>query len=516
MDCSTFVLFGATGDLAKRKIIPALFELFLSQKLPTRISIIGSSITEYTDDEFHNYVKSSIDSFSHHSSSDSKLSEFLHLIRYCKVDVTKGLEYERLLSLIKEQEAKLHIPENRLYYLSVAPQFFDVIVKKLQETKIVQTNGWKRLLIEKPFGHDVTSARELNEKFSCVFEEKEIYRIDHYLGKPMVQNLETLEFANPVLQTLWNNEHIANVQITASEIVGVEKRAAYYEKAGAIRDMFQNHLLQLLMMFSMHFPNGFSAKNIRQEKRKVMEAVRPIKKEDVFKEVIRGQYGPGEINDEQVIGYKKETGVDSSSTNDTFIAARLWIDDSLWKGVPFYIRTGKRMKEKSTRIVIEFKNPLTKYNKKTEPNLLEIGINPESEVSLQLNSRNPLKEGAIEPIHVDFTPEQRDIPEAYENILVDALEGDATFFAHWKEVELSWLLVQPILEAFKENLVPLHEYPSGSYGPKAAHILLEEDGFFWWSIDNKNEKEDIVDNGEMKHYIVPANEHLSTDHRLHQ
>ena len=488
MDHSTFVLFGATGDLAKRKIIPALFELFLTGKLPTAFSIIGSSITEYTDEEFYNHVKQSIDTFSHQSSSDPKMDEFLSVIRYCKVDVTKGAEYGRLLSLIEARETELHIPGNRLFYLSVAPQFFEIIVLKLKECNLVHTNGWKRLLIEKPFGHDVTSARELNKKLSSVFDEEEIYRIDHYLGKPMVQNLETLEFANPVLQTLWNNEHIANVQITASETVGVENRAAYYDKAGAIRDMFQNHMLQLLMMFSMHFPAGFSASNIRQEKRKVMEAVRPIKKEDVHHEVVRGQYGPGEINGQQVIGYKNEPDIDPTTTNDTFIAVRLWIDDSLWKGVPFYIRTGKRLREKSTRIVIEFKNPLPQYNEKTEPNLLEIGINPETEVSLQLNSRNPLKEGKIEPIHVDFSPEQKEIPEAYEIILEDALEGDATFFAHWKEVELSWQFVQPILDAFEENLVPLHDYPSGSNGPKAAHNLLKEDGFAWWSSDNTIEK----------------------------
>lgn len=498
MDHSTFVLFGATGDLAKRKIIPALFELFLHQKLPASFSIIGSSITEYTDEEFHNYVQQSIETYSDHSASDPKMSGFLQLIRYCKVDVTQGSEFERLLSLIKAREIELHIPGNRLFYLSVAPQFFEIIVLKLQESNLVQTKGWKRLLIEKPFGHDVTSARELNEKLSSVFDEEEIYRIDHYLGKPMVQNLETLEFANPVLQSLWNNEHIANVQITASETVGVEKRASYYDKAGAIRDMVQNHLMQLLMMVSMHFPKSFSANTVQQEKRKIMEAVRPLKKEDVSKDVVRGQYGSGEINSQQVIGYKDEPNIDPSSMTDTFIAARLWIDDPLWKGVPFYIRTGKRMREKSTRIVIEFKNLLPKYDGKTEPNLLEIGINPDTEVSFQLNSRNPLKEGKIEPIHVDFTPEQSDIPEAYEIILVDALEGDATYFAHWKEVELSWQLVQPILDAFKENLVPLHEYPSGSYGPTAAHKLLEEDGFAWWSIDNTIENDIQTENRSQK------------------
>jgi glucose-6-phosphate 1-dehydrogenase len=345
------------------------------------------------------------------------------------------------------------------------------------------TNGWKRLIIEKPFGHDVKSAQELNEKLSRAFEEDEIYRIDHYLGKPMVQNLEALAFANPVLQSLWNNRYIANVQITASEIVGVEERAGYYDKAGAIRDMVQNHMLQLLMMTAMHLPKQITANDIRHEKRKVMESLRPLQRDTVGVHVVRGQYGRGEINGEPVVAYREEPGVDASSQNDTFIAARLWIDNAFWDGVPFYIRTGKRMTEKATKIVIEFKNPLKdSYASKTEqiePNLLTININPNEGVSLQLNSKNPIN-GVMEPITVDFSASKKDVPEAYELLLFDALCGDATFFAHWNEVELSWKWVEPILEAFKDHRVPLHSYSSGSMGPEAAHRLLKEDGYQWW------------------------------------
>lgn len=378
---------------------------------------------------------------------------------------------------MKQREEELQISENRMFYLSVAPEFFGIIALNIKNSGLGETNGWKRLMIEKPFGHDLQSARELNEKLSKAFDEEEIYRIDHYLGKPMVQNLEALEFANPILHSIWNKDHIANVQITASETVGVETRAAYYDHTGAIRDMVQNHMLQILMMTAMNLPYKINATEIRNEKRKVMEALRPVKKEDVQFDIIRGQYSLGEMNGQPVVGYKEEPGVDPSSQTDTFVAVRLWIDNPYWSGVPFYIRTGKRMKEKSTRIVIEFKNALKllyQHNQENvEPNLLIIEISPDENVSLQLNSKSPLNNGKIKPVTINFSCEDTvgnssGVPEAYEKVIFDALIGDSTFFAHWKEVELSWEWVQPILNAFEENLLPLHEYRSGSYGPEVA------------------------------------------------
>ncbi|WP_270583582.1 glucose-6-phosphate dehydrogenase [Bacillus smithii] len=481
MNSMTFVLFGATGDLAKRKIFPALYNLFLDQKLPLSFSIIGSGIEEWSDDQFQTHVEESLHLFSRRSNNDQfKIEEFLRAIRYFPLDVTNLQGYNDLLELVQRREKELNIPENRLFYLSVAPTFFDVIAKNIQQSGLGSTKGWKRLIIEKPFGHDLKSAQELNEKLSRFFEEEEIYRIDHYLGKSMVQNLEALKFANPALQTLWNHQHIANVQITASETVGVEERAGYYDQAGAIRDMVQNHMMQLVMMTAMQLPNRFNAEDIRKEKRKVLENLRPLRKEDVRQYVVRRQYGPGEIQGEPVVGYTEEPGIPPSSTNDTFVAARLWIDNDAWRGVPFYIRTGKRMKEKSTRIVLEFKHSHTVESQQAEPNLLVIHVNPVEGVSFQLNRKNPVHRDQIEPVQVDFSANQKDVPEAYELLLFDALMGDSTFFAHWKEVELSWKWVQPILEAFEENLVPLHSYPSGSMGPKASQQLLAEDGFRWW------------------------------------
>ncbi|WP_019391002.1 glucose-6-phosphate dehydrogenase [Priestia filamentosa] len=485
MESMTFVLFGSTGDLAKRKIFPALYNLFLDEKIPPSISIIGSGIEEMSDIDFQNGVRQSVETFSRRLiNNPSKIEDFISSFCYKALDATNNKNYEDLLDLVQRREEELGIPENRMFYLSVAPDFFDLIALNIKESGLGSTKGWKRLIIEKPFGHDLTSAQDLNEKLSQAFKEDEIYRIDHYLGKSMVQNLEALEFANPILQSLWNNQHIANVQITASETVGVEKRADYYDQAGAIRDMVQNHMLQLVMMTAMHLPKKLSSHEIRDEKRKVMESLRSIKKEDVGLHIIRGQYDAGEIHGQPVVKYIDEPKIDSSSQNDTFVAARLWIDNSFWNGVPFYIRTGKRMKDKSTRIVIEFKNYLKdlyeNQDETVEPNLLIIEINPHENVALQLNSKNPLKNGKIEPVKVEFAANQKGAPEAYERLIFDALTGDSTFFAHWKEVELAWEWIQPILEAFEENLLPLYLYSSGSYGPDEANHLLEEDGFKWW------------------------------------
>lgn len=485
MDSATFILFGGTGDLAKRKIYPALYNLFLEQKLPSLFSIVGLGRRDMSNNDFLKNIEQSLQSFSRQKiDNPAKTKEFLKFFRYVSFDANKKEDYKKLLQVVEQREQEIGIPQNRLFYLSVAPEFFDVIASNIKESGLGSTSGWKRLIIEKPFGHDLKSARELNAKLSKSFDEEEIYRIDHYLGKPMVQNLEALAFANPVLQALWNNRYIANVQITASETVGVEERAGYYDHTGAIRDMVQNHMLQLVMMTAMNLPKQITAKEIRNEKRKVMESLRPLKREDITTNVIRGQYTAGEMAGQAVPGYLDEPDVEANSQNDTFIAARAWIDNPFWSGVPFYIRTGKRMKEKSTRIVVEFKNPIKdlyeKENKETLPNLLVVEINPNEGVSLLLNSRNPVNGGKLEPIKIDYMSNRKDIPEAYELLINDALLGDSTFFAHWDEVELSWKWVQPVLDAFKENQVPLQTYPAGSYGPEAAHRLLNEDGFKWW------------------------------------
>jgi len=484
MEPATFVLFGATGDLAKRKIYPALYNLFVDGKLAQPFSLIGLGRREWSDELFQANVEQAVRQFSRRKPNDEDLlRQFVSNFRFCVLDIGRQDDYRKLLKLVEQREAELGLPDNRLFYLSVGPEFFEPIAANIQESGLGSAKGWKRLVIEKPFGHDLQSARDLNRKLSETFAEEEIFRIDHYLGKPMVQKLGALQQANPVIQALWSNRYVANVQITASETVGVEERAGYYDHIGAVRDMFQNHMLQLLMMTAIHLPHESSSEKVRFKKKKVMEAVQPLQKQDVRAHVVRGQYAEGSIQGNPVAGYLAESGIASESMNDTFIAARLLIEDSYWRGVPFYIRTGKRMKEKSTRIVVEFKEPLKQASDdRAAPNLLIFEIGPNEGITLQLNSKDPENKGEFRPVHIDLDLHDRqdDVPEAYENLIGDALRGDATFFAHWDEVELSWQWVQPILDAFEENLVPLRTYAAGSYGPAESAALLAEDGYHWW------------------------------------
>ncbi|AIQ47697.1 glucose-6-phosphate dehydrogenase [Paenibacillus sp. FSL R7-0273] len=485
MESSTFVLFGATGDLAKRKIYPALYNLFADGKLSGPLSVIGLGRRELSNETFQAQVLDSLRTFSRRPVKDSvELQRFLLAFEYSVLDVGRPEDYTKLLAHVQRREAKLGLSGNRMFYLSVGPEFFGPIAANIHDSGLGDTTGWKRLIIEKPFGRDLQSARELNESLNAAFREEEIFRIDHFLGKPMVQNLEVLKYSNPVLRALWQNRYIANVQITAAETVGVEERAGYYDKSGALRDMFQNHMLQLLMMMAMQLPKDSSPDDVRSKKRHVIRSVRPLLKDELAQNVVRGQYGAGQIKGKPVPAYLSEPGIESSSQNDTYIAARLWIDDPMWSEVPFYIRTGKRLKEKSTRIVIEFKEPFNDSHNVNrgklplEPNLLIIEIGPGEGISLQLNTKNPRQHGALEPVSIRHDSANPDLPEAYENLIYDALLGDATFFAHWEEVELSWQWVQPIIEAVEEGTLPLHTYAAGSYGPAAADELLGED--HWW------------------------------------
>lgn len=481
MQSQTFVLFGATGDLAKRKLFPALYNLYLDGKMPSSFSVVGLGRREWSHEFFQSKIEESLRTYSRKDVQNEGLQEFLSHFRYCQLDVTDQASYGRLLTLIQKRENELGIPENRLFYLAVAPNLIEVITGHLHASGVNQTKGWRRLIIEKPFGTDLKSAQQLNDKLSEAFDEVEIYRIDHYLGKPMVQNLASLVYANPALGSLLDLKQIANVQITASETVGVETRAAYYDHAGAIRDMVQNHLLQLVMMTALHLPENITANEINLKKLEVLESLRPIAKEEAYKDVIRGQYRAGEVLDTSVISYLDEPGVAEQSTNDTYFAARLHIDNPAWKGIPFYIRTGKRLDKKSTRIVFEFKNPKRESLPADEivPNLLILEINPNEGISLILNIKNPSSEH-FRPAHINFATNMDDQSDAYELLLFDAMLGNATFFAHWNEVELSWKWIQPLLEAFESNLLPLHTYPAGSTGPEAADELLQSDGFNWW------------------------------------
>ncbi|MBB6733705.1 glucose-6-phosphate dehydrogenase [Cohnella zeiphila] len=503
MEPTTFVLFGATGDLAKRKIYPALYNLFVRGKLPEAFSVVGLGRREWTDESFQANVEQSLERFSRTKPDDAGLlHRFLQAFRYSVLDIGREEDYRKLLDLVQRREDELGIPGNRLFYLSVGPEFFEPIAANIQSSGLGDVSGWKRLVIEKPFGHDLRSARHLNEKLSQSFEEDEIYRIDHYLGKPVVQRLESLQQGNPVIQALWTNRYIANVQITANETVGVEERAGYYDHTGALRDMFQNHMLQLLMMAAIHLPYDSSSEKVRFKKKRVMEALELVQKEDVSLSVVRGQYAEGTVDGKPVAAYTSEPGIAPDSTNDTFIAARLMIDNNDWRGVPFYIRTGKRLKEKSTRIVVEFKEPVKQsWSDGATPNLLVIEIGPNESITLQLNEKEPGPNGGFKPVHIDLQASPANSPEAYENLIGDALNGDSTFFAHWDEVELSWEWVQPVLDAFAENLVPLHRYEAGTFGPSESDALLAKDGYRWWF----DKPEDKSEKNEGERYAYHAN-----------
>ena len=481
MQDMTFMLFGATGDLAQRKIFPALYNLYLDDKLPEKISIIGLGRRNYSDEIFQSKVKEALHAFSRRSTQSESLQSFLEKFRYCIFDATKKDDYHQLRELVEKREKELDIPQNRLFYLSVAPSLINVIATTLYTSGIAQSKGWNRLIVEKPFGQSLETARELNQSLREVFSEDEIYRIDHYLGKPMVQNLKTLILANPILESVMNHKHISNVQITASETIGIENRADYYDKAGAVRDMVQNHLLQLVMMTAIHLPDSLMESKSRIKKTEIIESFQPILKEKAYQNIVRGQYESGEMQGATAAGYREEAGVNDSSKSDTYFAARIAIDHPSWKGIPFFIRTGKRMNEKSTKIVIEFSNETMDSGvlQGASPNLMMIEISPTESISLRLNLKDA-SSNRFEPVWTKLAINSEGQPEAYELLLYDALCGNSTFFANWKEVELSWEWIQPVLEAFKEDLLPLHYYPAGSKGPEAANELLMADQYKWW------------------------------------
>lgn len=479
----SFVLFGATGDLAQRKIFPALYNLFLEGKLPKKISIVGLGRSDWTNEIFQSNIEKSLRTHSRKAVKVPELQVFLAKFRYCVFDATNTDSYHTLDNLLKDRESELGIPGNRIFYLSVAPKLVDIIALGLHKNGVNQTKGWGRLIVEKPFGSDLKSAQLLNETLSKAFSEKDIYRIDHYLGKPIVQNIETLVFANPNLGPLLADHQISNVQITASETVGVENRADYYDQAGTIRDMVQNHLLQLVMMTALHLPEKTTSKEIRDKKIEIIKSLRRITKDDVQRDIVRGQYKAGEVLDTPVVAYNEEPGIGADSQNDTYFAARLYIDTPAWCGIPFYIRTGKRMDEKSTRIVFELTRNVIETDahpsEEITPCLLILEIGPNEGVSLVVDLKKPSIE-RFDASCINFSTYFEDQSEAYELLIHDAMLGNATFFAPWKEVELSWEWTQPILDAFEENLLPLHPYAAGSKGPEAADQLLQSDQFNWW------------------------------------
>jgi glucose-6-phosphate 1-dehydrogenase len=481
------MIFGATGDLANRKLFPSLYQLFIKGKLSKHFAVVGIARRTLSTEQFQANVKESITTF---LGKTENIDEFISHFYYQSHDIADPSSYAELKKLAHELDQQYSLEGNRIFYLAMAPEFFGSIAEHLKSDGLTEVAGFKRLVIEKPFGHNVESAQTLNNQIRTAFSEDEIYRIDHYLGKAMVQNIEVIRFANAIFEPLWNNRYISNIQITSSETLGVEERGRYYEKSGALRDMVQNHMLQMVALLAMEPPIRLTTDEIRSEKVKALRAMRPLEGDEVKQNFVRGQYGQGIIEDDQVPGYREEQMVDPTSNTETFVSGKLMIDNFRWAGVPFYIRTGKRMTTKSTKIVVQFKDiPMNLYYKTDQtlnPNLLVIHIQPEEGITLYLNAKKAGSKMDATPIKLNFANvgvDAMNTPEAYEKLLYDCMRGDATNFTHWDEVALSWSFVDKISQVWeneKEESFP--NYESGSTGPKASDELLEKDGFFWWPI----------------------------------
>lgn len=488
----TLVLFGATGDLARRKLYPALYHMHMRDMLPERVSIVGTARRALSDEAFVSEVRQALLTYGKLSEQDLVgFPAFAKRLHYQAVHADRKVDYTTLHERVRELERDGRTP-NRLFYLAMAPEFFGDVALSIAACGLSQSPGFCRLIIEKPFGRDFETAQALNEQLRQAFAEEDIYRIDHYLGKEMVQNIEVIRFANSMFEPLWNNRSIANVQITSSETVGVEDRASYYEGSGALRDMVQNHMLQMVMMIAMEPPSRLKTEAIRDEKVKVLRSLRRYGPHDVKENVVRGQYTAGvkSAEGQTLPGYRQEHGVNAASQTETFVAARLFIDNFRWAGVPFYLRTGKRMALKSTEIVIQFRDmPRDLYfnrDGQLGPNLLVIRVNPAEGMYMQLNAKKPGTEGSVVPIAMEFSQDADNAPEAYERLLYDAMRGDSTFFTRWDEVSLAWKFVDPIAEAFREGAAPLETYEAGTWGPDLANALVEKDGYRWWPVYGKD------------------------------
>lgn len=482
---SLIMIFGATGDLATRKLFPSLYRLYDRGRLH-KFAVVGVARRTLTNESFQQSVKESVTAA---LGEKDNLDEFASHFYYQSHDVSDSDSYQSLKKFADEIDTHYQLEGNRIFYLAMAPQFFGPIALHLKSDGLTDVKGYKRLVIEKPFGHDLESAKVLNEQIRTAFDEKEVYRIDHYLGKEMVRNIEVIRFANAIFEPLWNNRYISNIQVTSSETLGVEERGRYYETSGALRDMLQNHMLQMVALLAMEPPISLTTDEVRSEKVRVFRSLRTIEGDEVKNYFVRGQYGEGIIGENEVPKYRDEPMVDKESNTETFVAGKVMIDNFRWAGVPFYIRTGKRMTTKTTKIVVQFKDiPMNLYyqtEKMLNPNLLVIHIQPEEGITLHLNAKKAGGHLDAQTVKLSFANtgiQAMNTPEGYEKLLYDCMRGDATNFTHWDEVAYSWAFVDKISEVWEKEKAAFPNYESGSMGPKAADELLEKDGFYWWPV----------------------------------
>ncbi len=480
-DPCAFVIFGASGDLTKRKLFPALYSLAYRRLLPQQFAIVGVARSEMSDDEFRDAMCDAVKEFARDPFRQDVWDGLAEGTRYIATDFAADAGEDRLGRCLTQLDEERGTGGNRLYYFAVPPSAIATLVHELGERRSAE--GWTRLVIEKPFGHDLASARELNELLMEHFDEREIFRIDHYLGKETVQNMLALRFSNGIFEPIWNRQFVDHVQITVAESIGIEGRSGFYEQAGAIRDIFQNHLLQLLALTAMEPPIDFTSEQVRNEKVKVLRALHTPGP----KSVVRGQYGRGYVEGEEVAGYREEQGVAPDSMTDTYIAAKLYVDNWRWADTPFYVRMGKRLARRETAIAIQFKSaPHPPFEESAteglRPNVLVVHVQPDEGVSLAIGAKVPGAGMQIRTVHMDFLyggAFRTGLPEAYERLILDAMLGDATLFTRTDEVEEQWSLVDAIIAAWQRDRPAFPNYPAGTWGPASANELIQRDGRSW-------------------------------------
>ncbi len=480
-DPCVFVIFGASGDLTQRKLMPALYSLAYRRLLPETFAVLGVARSPESDDEFRSRMEEAVREFGRDPFREDIWEKLADGMRYVSIDFSDDKGEDTVAQVLTEIDEQHHTQGNRIYYFAVPPQAIGTLVDALGKRRA--TDGWVRLVIEKPFGHDLASARELNERLQRHFTEDEIFRIDHYLGKETVQNMLALRFANGIFEPIWNRQFVDHVQITVAESIGIEGRASFYESAGAVRDIFQNHLLQLLALTAMEPPIDFTSEQVRNEKVKVLKSIHTPGP----KSVVRGQYGRGYVEGEEVPGYREEPGVDPQSTTESFVAAKLYVDNWRWADTPFYVRMGKRLARRETTIAIQFKEaPHPPFEESStaglRPNVLVVHVQPDEGVSLAIGAKVPGAGMQIRTVHMDFLyggAFRTGLPEAYERLILDAMLGDPTLFTRTDEVEEQWSLVDAIVGAWRREKAAFPNYAAGSWGPVATDELIKRDGRAW-------------------------------------